>query len=46
MFFSWFLDKVSEMSGYFPFSAYNSSWRITIGQILAMSMLNNDQTFN
>ena len=23
MFFSWFLDKVSEMSGNFPFSAYN-----------------------
>ena len=23
MFFSWFLDQVSEMSGHFPFSAYN-----------------------
>ena len=23
MFFSWFLDEVSEMSGHFPYSAYN-----------------------
>ena len=23
MFFSWFLDQVSEMSGHFPFSAYH-----------------------